>query len=227
MTAAGSARAYQDSAARPRRRYQSPRRQEGARATRARICSAAEAEFLARGYAGATVRAIAAAAAVARPTVELVFGTKARLLKAVIDRATAGDDEPVPMLERSWAATAVASRDADGFVAAFAREFTAACQRAGRLILVALDAARSDAEISAVATQLMHQREIMATWLVDGLEQRAPLRPELDHGTAVDIVWTLMDAAVFERLTHHRGWSPAKFQAWFTDSILRLLRERG
>jgi AcrR family transcriptional regulator len=173
------------------------------------------------------VRAIAAAAAVARPTVELVFGTKARLLKAVIDRATAGDDERVPMLERSWAATAVASRDADGFVAAFAREFTAASQRAGRLILVALDAARSDAEISAVATQLMYQREIMAAWLVDGLAQRAPLRPELDHGTAVDIVWTLMDAAVFERLTHQRGWNPAKFQAWFTDSILRLLRERG
>jgi AcrR family transcriptional regulator len=182
---------------------------------------------LARGYAGATVRAIAATAAVARPTVELGFGTKARLLKAVIDRATAGDDEPVPMLERSWAATAVASRDADGFVAAFAQEFTAASQRAGRLILVALDAARSDAEISAVAAQLMRQRETLAAWLVDGLAQRAPLRPELDHDTAVDIVWTLMDPAVFERLTHQRGWNPTKFQAWFTDSILRLLREHG
>jgi len=214
-----------DDTSRSRRRYSSQRRAEGARATRNRICDVAETEFLAYGYAGATLRAVAAAAEVARPTVELAFGTKARLLKAVIDRATAGDDEPVPMLERSWATTAVACRDADGFVAAFAQALTVAALRAGRLILVALDAARSDPEISAVATQMMHQREIMAAWLVDGLAQRAPLRPDLDRRCAVDIAWTLMDPAIFERLIHQRGWSPTQFQAWFADSILRLLRE--
>jgi AcrR family transcriptional regulator len=210
---------------RSRRPYRSPSRQEGARATKARICAAAEHEFLAHGYAGTTVRGIAAAAAVSRPTVELIFGTKARILKAVIDHATVGDDEPVPMLERNWATTAQARRDADRFVAAFAEVLTAATQRAARLVLIAFDAARSDAEIRAVATQMMHQREIMATWLVDGLVQRAPLRPDLDHGTAVDIVWTLMDPAVFERFTDQRGWSPAQFQAWFAASILQLLRK--
>lgn len=53
------------------------------------------------------MRAVAADAGVALPTVELVFGTKAKLLKAVVDVAIAGDDEPVPMLDReyqwSWA----------------------------------------------------------------------------------------------------------------------------
>ena len=52
------------------------------------------------------MRAIAAAAGVAVPTVELGFGTKARLLKAAIDVAIAGDDEPVPVLDRAWADTA-------------------------------------------------------------------------------------------------------------------------
>ena len=45
------------------------------------------------------MRAVAADAEVVLPTVELVFGTKAKLLKAVIDVAIAGDDEPVPMLD--------------------------------------------------------------------------------------------------------------------------------
>lgn len=225
MPAANSIPPEPDDASRSRRRYRSPRREENARATRNRICDSAEAAFLALGYAGATLRAIAAAAEVSLPAVELVFGTKARLLKAVIDRATAGDDEPLPMLDRSWAATAEACGDAGGFVAVFAEVVTAVAQRAGRLILVALDAARSDAEIGAVATQMTRQREIMAAWLVDGLARRAPLRRELDYDTAIDIVWTLMDPAVFERLTHQRGWSAERFQAWYADSIPRLLLE--
>ena len=76
----------------------SPRREQQARRTRARIIAAAAQRFLARGYAATTMRAVAADAGVALPTVELVFRTKARLLKAVIDTAIAGDDEPVPML---------------------------------------------------------------------------------------------------------------------------------
>src|ERR1700748_651979 len=91
-----------------RRRYQSPGRAEQARRTRARICAAATAQFLAAGYAGTTIRAVAAAAGVSVPTVEAAFGTKARLLKAAIDVATAGDDEPVAMLDRAWARRAEA-----------------------------------------------------------------------------------------------------------------------
>src|SRR6202451_3598773 len=86
-----------------RRPYRSPRREAQARQTRSRICAAAAAQFLDRGYAGGTRRDIAAEAGVAVPTVEAAFGTKARLLKAVIDAAIAGDDVPVPMLERAWA----------------------------------------------------------------------------------------------------------------------------
>ena len=57
--------------------------------------------FVAGGYAGATIRAIAAEAGVSVPTVELLFATKARLLKAAIDVAIAGDDEAGAGLDRS------------------------------------------------------------------------------------------------------------------------------
>lgn len=105
---------------RPGRRYWSPRREQQARRTRARIIAAAARQFLACGYAAATMRAVAADADVALPTVELAFGTKARLLKAVIDTAIARDDEPVPMLARGWAARAQAAAGPAEFAAVVA-----------------------------------------------------------------------------------------------------------
>ena len=85
----------------PIRSYRSSRREAGARRTRRRILEAAGSAFVVGGYAGATIRAIAAEAGVSVPTVELLFGTKTRLLKAAIDVAIAGDDEAVPVLDRS------------------------------------------------------------------------------------------------------------------------------
>ncbi|HYY18815.1 MAG TPA: TetR family transcriptional regulator, partial [Streptosporangiaceae bacterium] len=206
-----------------RRTYRSARRQQQAAQTRARICAAATGQFLAAGYAGTTVKAVAAAAGVSVPTVEAAFGTKARLLKAAIDVATAGDDAPVAMLDRSWAVRAEATPDPAGFVAEFAAVLTTSAQRAAGLILAALDASAYDPDIGAVAVQLAAQREVMAAWLVDGLRRRAALRPGLDRAEAVDTVWLLMDPAVFTRLTGARGWPPARFQAWFAAAVLRLL----
>src|SRR5215472_13049920 len=88
------------------RRYRSSVRDAQARRTRRRVLDAATAVFLDRGYGGATIRAVAAGAEVSVPTVEALFGTKARLLKAAIDVAIAGDDEPVPVLDRSPAQAA-------------------------------------------------------------------------------------------------------------------------
>jgi AcrR family transcriptional regulator len=210
-----------------RRPYRSPRREEQGRQTRSRICAAAAAQFLDRGYAGATMRGIAAAAGLAVPTVEAAFGTKARLLKAVIDATTAGDDDPVPMLERAWAAQVRAAPDATEVAAEFAGTLTESAQRAAGLVLAALDAARLDPEIAEVAAQLTRQREIMAAWLVDQLMARSPLRHGTSRDEAIDTVWLLMDPAVFIRLTGQRKWTAMRFRAWFTDTVTRLLLDPG
>lgn len=209
------------------RPYRSPRREEQARQTRSRICAAAAAQFLDRGYAGATMRGIAAQAGVAVPTVEAAFGTKARLLKAVIDEAIAGDDAPVAMLERPWAKRARAASGAGEVAAEFAGTLTASAQRAAGLVLAALDAARLDPDIAEVAAQLTRQREIMAAWLVDELTARSSLRPGIDRQEAIDTVWLLMDPAVFTRLTGQRRWAAIRFRAWFTDTVTRLLLDPG
>lgn len=169
------------------------------------------------------MRAAAADAGVALPTVELVFGTKATLLKAVIDVAIAGDDEPTPMLEREWARRAESAAGAAGFAAVCAGQLTESARRAAGPALVALEAARADADIAAVAAQLMAQRQVMAAWLVDGLIRRSSLRTGIAKAAAIDTVWALMDPALYCRLTGNRRWSQDRYRAWFTDAILRLL----
>jgi AcrR family transcriptional regulator len=205
------------------RGYHSPRREMRARQTRARIIAAAARRFLARGYAGTTMRAVAFDAGVALPTVELAFRTKAGLLKAVIDVAIAGDDEQAAMLERQWAARAESIAGPADFVAAFARVMAGSAERAAGLAAAALEGARTDEDIAAVAAQLMSQREVMATWLVDGIMRRSALRGGTGRADAVDAVWTLMDPVVFCRLTGDRHWTTARFERWFTDSVTRLL----
>jgi len=67
------------------RKYSSPLRDEQAARTRSRILDAASDLFLERGYGRTTMKDIADSAGVARDTVHAVFGSKARVLTALID----------------------------------------------------------------------------------------------------------------------------------------------
>lgn len=207
------------------RPYRSARREGQARRTRQRILATAAAEFSSRGYAATTVAAIAVAAGVSVPTVEQVFRTKANLLKEAIDVAIAGDDAPVPVLQRPAAMAAVAAPTAETFLAVVSTAVADTAERAAGLVLVALEAAAGDPRLRPLADQLRGNRAAMAGWIVDGLAARAPLRVGIDRCHAVDIVWLLMDPAVFTRLRIDCGWSRPRFERWFADSTARLLTD--
>ncbi len=68
-----------------KRSYSSVVRQESAAQTRVRILEAAGDLFVVNGYARTTIREIADRANVAADTVYAVFGSKARVLTALID----------------------------------------------------------------------------------------------------------------------------------------------
>src|SRR6188472_1819415 len=84
----------------PRRRYDSGRRQEQARRTRELLMDTAERQFLAAGYAATTVGAIAAEAGVSVETVYKSFGGKSGLVRAIYDRGLLGVGQ-VAAYERS------------------------------------------------------------------------------------------------------------------------------
>src|SRR5689334_14852964 len=83
-----------------RRAYDNTRRSEQARLTRRRVLKAAHDLLVDRGPTAVTMRDVAAQAGVSPETVYKTFGTKAALIKDVYDMTLAGDDEPVPMIDR-------------------------------------------------------------------------------------------------------------------------------
>ncbi|HSK98111.1 MAG TPA: helix-turn-helix domain-containing protein [Euzebyales bacterium] len=187
------------------------------------MIDAATVEFLERGYAAATMRRIAATAGVAVPTVESLFGTKARLLKVAIDVAIAGDDEPVAVLDRSWTAAALSATDVDEFLAIVTSVLAAAQTRAAGLVLAVFEGAAADPALAELSTQLLAQRAVTAAWLVDHLAHIRPLRDGCSREEGIDTCWVLMDPAVFDRLTRHRGWTAERYGRWFADAMARLL----
>ena len=206
-----------------RRAYRSHHRAAQARQTRRRVLDAATAVFLERGWSGATVRGVAIEAGVSVPTVEALFGTKARLLKAAIDVAIAGDDEPVPVLDRPWAAAASQADNAEDFISAVGDVLAAAQQRSAGLVLAVFEGAGRDHELAQLADQMIAQRAATAGWIVDRLRRLAPLRPGCSRAEAVDTVWLLMDPAVYDRLTRRPSWTPWRYGRWFASAALHLL----
>src|SRR5260370_42152507 len=85
---------------RKKRRYDSTRRQAQARETRQQILAAARVLFIAHGFAGTTMEAVAQEAGVAVETVYTAFKSKRTLLARLVDRAVGGDDEPIHILDR-------------------------------------------------------------------------------------------------------------------------------
>jgi AcrR family transcriptional regulator len=207
----------------PRRAYRSEQRAAKARLTRQRVVEAAAATFLERGYAAATVRLIATRAGVAVPTVESLFGTKARLLAATIDVAIAGDDEPVPLLDRPWTDAALAAGDARGLLDIAAAVVAPAQQRSAGLVLAAIEGGATDPVLDELAAELMARRERTAAWLIDRLAAVADLRPGCSRDEAVETLWLLMEPSVFDRLVRHRHWTVERYQRWFARSAIHLL----
>ncbi|MET1005033.1 MAG: helix-turn-helix domain-containing protein [Propionibacteriaceae bacterium] len=187
------------------------------------MLAAARLVFLSHGYGGATLRAIAAEAGVAVPTIEASFGTKARVLKAAIDVAIAGDDEPVPMLDRGWAADGARAQTVPELLSIVARVIAPAQARSAGLILAAFEGSTIDPDLAELTGQLIAQRAGTATWLVEVIAEKAPLSRGLSRDEAIDTLWMLMDPAVFDRLTRHRGWSEDRYRRWFARSALQLL----
>ena len=90
---------------------QATRRADKARANRHRMRAAALALFTERGYAATSMQAIADAAGMAVQTLYFTFGTKRALLSEILDIAVAGDEEPVPTLERPGVLAAIDDPD--------------------------------------------------------------------------------------------------------------------
>jgi len=116
-----------------------------------RILRAAHALFVRNGYPATTLTAVADAAGVAHRTVYVRFGTKAALLKRVIDMAVAGDLAPIDVMSREWYRTATTAPTLEERIAAFAKGSARLVTSVADLIPVARQAEPTEPLLAAAA----------------------------------------------------------------------------
>jgi len=116
-----------------------------------RIVRAAHELFVRDGYQATTLTAVADAAGVAHRTVYVRFGTKAALLKRVVDVALVGDLAPIDVMNRDWYFTATTAPTLDARIAALAEGSARLMASAGDVIAVAREAEPAEPLLAAAA----------------------------------------------------------------------------
>jgi AcrR family transcriptional regulator len=208
----------------PRRQYDSSRRKAAAAETRAAIVRAARRLFLDRGYAGATMPAIADAAGVALDTVYAAVGAKPVLFRLLIELAISGEDEPVAADERAYVQTIRAEPDPRRKLAGYAHAVRMIQSRLAPLFVVLREAARSTPELAALWTEIAERRAgNMRRFVAEVAAAAGGLRSGMTIEEAADLVWTTNGPEFYLLLVEERGWDPERFERWLAELWIRML----
>jgi AcrR family transcriptional regulator len=213
----------------PKRPYNSTRRQAQARETRRQILEAARRLFTTRGYAGATMEALAQEAAVAVETVYTTFGSKRAVLIALVDLLVVGDEAPEPLLERAGPQRVRLEPDPRRQIRLFAKDMTEIMERVGPMFGVMRAAAITEPEIADVLQRMLRNRRANCITFAGWVAEHGPLRAGLMVEAAGDAVWALSSAEMHHLLTVDLGWPSERFAAWLADTLITQLLppERG
>jgi TetR/AcrR family transcriptional regulator of autoinduction and epiphytic fitness len=200
----------------PRRAYRSARREGQLDATRQAILAAARRVFRERGYAGATIAAIATEADLAVPTVYKHFGTKRRLLLDLIDatinvrvppQLAAVLDQPTPRAR----------------LAALARMCVDLSSGAPDVVSVALNASVLDPELGAMFRQMAEGRRRSAALVARSLADEGSLSSGVSEERARDVMFALASPELYEMLVARFGWTDDQFEAWLSSTLAATL----
>ena len=196
----------------------SPRRARAARTRRA-ILDASCAEFLERGYHGATIASIAARAGVAPQTVYFVFHTKADLVSAVIDDRVLGPDAPEDPEASAWWEAMVSAPTAAAVLEGFVRGAAPLLGRAAPVSEVVRAAAATDDEVRAIHEQHDSLQRAAYRRVVELAAARGALGHALTIDTATDVLLTLCGDGVWVQLTADRGWTADQVVEWLVTAV--------
>jgi AcrR family transcriptional regulator len=206
-----------------RRAYDSSGRQAAAAATRRRVMDAARRLFIERGYAGATMPAIAADAGIALDTVYAAIGKKPALIRLLVETAISGEDESVPALERDYVRAVRAEPDARAKIGIYAAAVGKIQPRLAPIFKVLQAAAPQDADLNSLWKEISGRRAANMRLLAQELTATGRTRRELSIDKIADILWSLNSPEFFLLLVGQRGWSHEEFAQWLADSWVRLL----
>jgi AcrR family transcriptional regulator len=199
-----------------KRKYDARSRRAAATETRERICAAAEELFLRDGYARTTIRAVAAAAAVAEATIYLAFPNKGALLDAVIIRATR--DNPSESLD------AIAAAPPDEILQRLAFSTAALMARAGRLIALGESASLMDTELRPLRERAHRNLRAAFRTLAERLNAAGLLRAGIPD--AGDTIYAIASETTYLRMTEAAALTTDGYARWLADTLSATLLNR-
>jgi AcrR family transcriptional regulator len=186
------------------------------------VAAAAEV-FVADGYGGASVDAIAAAAGVSRKTVFTAVGGKAELLALALDWAVAGDETPVPIADRPDVTALFQLDDPGGLLDGWARMLAGIDARVAELFAALEAAATLDSTARELFDTVHAQRRDGVRKVVDAVAARGGLREGLSRSHAVDVACLFTEPLLHRRLVGARGWSQRRFERWLAQTLCQQL----
>jgi AcrR family transcriptional regulator len=203
-----------------KRSYSSSTRERQAAETRARIVEKAAQLFESDGYGRTTIRRIAEEAGVAPDTVYATFGSKIRVLTAIIDTRLAPGGEP-NLMQRPEALAVRDEPDQERKLELFARDMNSVLARVGPVYEILRTAAAVETDAAAVYAEMNRHRLANLTNVARWLAERGPLRVDVER--AGEIIWVLASPDVARLLKDLRGWSDQDYASWLADTLKRTI----
>jgi AcrR family transcriptional regulator len=206
------------------RPYRSDVRREQAAQTRARIVAAAGELFLDQGYPRTTVRQIAERAGVAPDTVYATFGSKIRVLTALIDARLAprGDANVTDRPEAQAVRDAPTQRDQ---LHRFARDIASISIGVRPVYEMLRTAASVEPDVAPVFAEMDGHRFENMRRVATGLADKGPLRVDVDR--AAETIFALASPDVARMLCDGRGFTTDEYADWLEDTLARALLPDG
>lgn len=209
-------RQTRDNAKRP---YRSTVRTEGAIDTRRRITVAAHSLFAEHGFSGTTVAKIAERAGVAAPTVYATFGSKAAIVRALLEQMEHNADGA------GWVRRIAEAPNPHARLAAFA-DWTTALFSSSKAIIQATNGAAADPAINELRKEGDRRRRDGLRAVIDLLVRDGALAAGLGEERAVDQAWMLTGVELYLSATDGCSWTDTEYQQWLTALLQRQLLDQ-
>lgn len=205
-----------------------PRRGRGtgaARATERAIIEAASRLFLARGYVGTTMEAIAEEAGVVVQTIYNSVGNKQALLSRVLDYTAAGPRAPTAVPDTMRAATAAAP-DAESLAHLLSEWFAEVQPRVAPLMRTIQEGAAVAPEVDALEKARAEQRFLNYHDAARAFAARADAKP-MKTPEAAALIWTVGHPSIYRFLVIDQGWTLPRYQRWIASILRAVLVEEA
>lgn len=135
-----------------------------------------------------------------------------------MDVTIAGDDEPVPTLQRAWFLDAVAAETAEAQLRAHVRGTYGVLQRVAPIMAVLRAAGAQDPSLADMWQQDSDPRLDVQTAAARSLLTKPGARADLSVEHAADVLFGLLSPEPYLLFVRDRAWTPERWQQWAYDT---------